>query len=144
MPNDITGTHHGLSVLTTAAAAQRLQWPVSTDVPLSTTFNDASSGSDYPQKAGHEGIDFACSIGVEVHAMYGGTVVDVQENHGYYGKLVTIQSFTDWANKAGFEHTYGIAGMGQGSEGCPDLGIPIARGAAWADCAMPVPVCSGW
>ena len=43
--------------------------------------------------------------------MYGGVVIAVINEHGStdgapYGNIVTILSYTDPANKAGFEHTY--------------------------------------
>ena len=113
----ITGTHHGLSVLTNAAAEERLQWPFkdSAGAPaifsLSNTFNDATSGAVYAHASGHEGIDFACNVDTPVYAMYGGVVIAVIDEYGPttgapYGNFVTIQSHTNPANNAGFEHTY--------------------------------------
>ena len=113
----ITGTNHGLSVLTNAAAEERLQWPFkdSAGAPaifsLSTTFNDATSGAVYAHASGHEGIDFACGLNTRVCAMYAGVVIAVIDEYGPttgapYGNFVTIQSHTNPANNAGFEHTY--------------------------------------
>ena len=57
----MTVTNHGLSALTHAPADKRLQWPFKDGktYPISTSFNDATSGAKYPQKSGHEGIDVA-------------------------------------------------------------------------------------
>ena len=116
--------NHGLTVLTRAdadanadtAANQRLRRPVSTDYALSTTFNDATSGDDYTHAAGHEGLDFLSTLNAEVHAMYGGVVIAVTDKYGPttgapYGNFVTIQSHTNRANNAGFEHTYAHLSM---------------------------------
>ena len=105
----VTGTNHGLSALTHAPADKRLQWPFKDGktYPISTSFNDATSGAKYPQKSGHEGIDFACTDGTPVCAMYFGVVVQVENRDiGCYGKFVRIQSYTNSRRKAGFEHQY--------------------------------------
>ena len=105
----VTGTNHGLSVLTHAAADKRLQWPFAdgTTYPISGSFNDATSGHKYAHKSGHEGIDFPCSVGTAVHAMYFGVVIEVQDRDvGDYGKFVRIRSYTNSHRKAGFEHRY--------------------------------------
>ena len=116
----IRSTHHGLSVHTGAdtdagadtADNRRLHRPVPKTVPLSNTFNDATSGHLYPQRAGHEGLDFYTGP-TDVEAMYGGVVVRVvntwipKVNEGLgLGNLVTILSCTDSATGTGFEHTY--------------------------------------
>ena len=48
----MTVTNHGLSALTHAPADKRLQWPFKDGktYPISTSFNDATSGAKYPQK----------------------------------------------------------------------------------------------
>ena len=117
----IQDTHHGLSIVTTAddhAQADklnnlRLSRPVPF-APVSTTFNDASS--NYANRFGHEGIDFACPMGTLVRAMYGGQVVRIQReylvdsgaynknNTNPYGVWVEIESFTDTGK---FLHLYG-------------------------------------
>ena len=126
----VTGTNHGLSVYTGAdddmgadtADNRRLRRPV--DEVVSNTFNDATSGNHYSHAAGHEGIDFACTVGTDVRAMYGGIVVRVETGHRFYGTLVTIRSCTDPANAAGFEHTYAHLQ----STGSIKVGDAIAKG----------------
>lgn len=118
----ITSTHHGLSVHTGAdgeagagtADNRRLRrpLPVADDVNyINNAFNDATSGEVYPQRAGHEGLDFY-TVPTEVEAMYGGVVVKVVDNWKPssggigLGNSVTIRSCTDPDVGTGFEHTY--------------------------------------
>ncbi len=101
----VTGTHHGLSVLTAAPPAQRLLRPVAE--PVSNCFNDATSGDKYAHSSGHEGIDFECVVGTEVKAMYGGEVIEMSKNNNsLYGLYVKIQSYTNAEHSSGFEHLY--------------------------------------
>ncbi len=106
---------HGLSVYTTADADpnadttnnRRLRRPVA--AIISNTFNDATSGKEYDQRAGHEGIDFACGSRIPVRAMYGGEVVKVKndwESGLGLGNFVILRSYTDADAGTGFEHTY--------------------------------------
>ena len=129
----ITGTNHGLSVLTNAAAEERLQWPFkdSAGAPaifsLSNTFNDATSGAKYAHPSGHEGIDFACGAGTEVCALYDGLVVKIQDRDSApYGQFVTLHFGTDPAANSGFLHTYAhwAAGAGAGVQ----LAAPVSKG----------------
>ena len=114
MPNDITSTNHGLSVLTNAAPSHRLGSPLTAKVTvnkkevdryITNCFNDATSGDDTPAfSSGHEGLDFACDEGNAVKAMYGGTVTVL--NNEFYGLHVKIRPVTDQATTVGFEHLY--------------------------------------
>ncbi len=111
-------TRHGLSVLTEADPNPRLHRPVPEVVPelekkihISNCFNDATSGDLYAHSSGHEGIDFASSIGTPVSAMYDGEVVGLyatyhpQGNYpDTYGLWVEIKS--DLGNDKGFRHRY--------------------------------------
>ena len=127
----ITSTRHGLSVYTGADATtgaatadnRRLRRPV--DEVLSNTFNDATSGHRYKHPAGHEGIDFDSDVGIEVKAMYGGVVVEIETGHSAYGTLVTIRSCTDPATGTGFEHTYAHL---QSTEENLEVGDSVAKG----------------
>ena len=112
----VTGTNHGLTVLTHADSDPnadttdnlRLCRPVMEKV--FNCFNDATSGAKYVHASGHEGIDFLCELETEVRAMYSGVVLEVKSDwtaeDGPYGNFVTIQSFSNPATNAGFEHTY--------------------------------------
>ncbi len=114
MPNDITSTNHGLSVLTNAAPSQRLGSPLlprvivkemEVDRYITNCFNNATTGGDTEAfSSGHEGLDFACDVGNEVKAMYGGTVTVLTNE--FYGLHVKIRPVTDQATTVGFEHLY--------------------------------------
>ncbi len=119
MPDPIKSDRHGLSVHTTADAApdadttanRRLRRPVGKEFRITNTFNDATSGHLYDQRAGHEGIDFGCGTDTPVNAMYSGVVVAVvnnwqSDNTSKLGNRVTIRSYTDPTAGTGFEHTY--------------------------------------
>ena len=110
----VTSTHHGLSIHTGAdgdtADNRRLHRPVP-GARIENAFNDATSGQYYPQRAGHEGLDFYTEP-TDVEAMYGGVVVEVVNNWTPstgdmgLGNYVTIRSCTDPDAGTGFEHTY--------------------------------------
>ena len=122
-----TTIHHGLSVLSDADASQRLAHPLADTVQLYrvflvawprfngprqvfNVFNDATTLLGYRHAAGHSGIDYLCTSGHDVRAMYGGIVTDARTNTDGY-KLVNIRSWTQWNDKAagrlGFEIFYG-------------------------------------
>ena len=123
-----TSIHHGLSVLSDADASQRLAHPLPAnnvqlysvfgvawptfygDRQVFNVFNDATTLLGYEHPAGHSGIDYLCTSGHEVLAMYGGIVTDARTLGSGY-KLVEIQSWTQWnstvADRLGFEIFYG-------------------------------------
>ena len=121
-----TSIHHGLSVLSNADASQRLAHPLAATVRLYSrfglpgqgfdgdrqvfnVFNDATTLLGYRHPAGHSGIDYLCTTGHEVLAMYGGIVTDASTDRDG-NQYVAIQSWTKWnsmpAGRLGFEITY--------------------------------------
>ena len=129
----VTGTNHGLTVLTQADSDPnadttdnlRLRRPVMEKVY--NRFNDATSGAAYGHASGHEGIDFFCGGGTPVQALYGGVVVKIQDRDiAPYGQFVTLHSGTDPAANSGFLHTYAhlAAGAGAGVQ----LAAPVSKG----------------
>ncbi len=85
----ITGSNHGLSVVSSADACpdadtadnRRLRRPVATDIEISNCFNAATTGHLTPGfSSGHEGIDFEADAGTAVIAMYGGVVTAVKND----------------------------------------------------------------
>ncbi|MCY3660694.1 MAG: M23 family metallopeptidase, partial [Caldilineaceae bacterium] len=140
-----TSIHHGLSVLSDADASQRLAHPLPVEVTLHrivdpelklpvrgfdgprqvfNVFNDALTAVGYkdPNRfkhaAGHPGIDYLCTTGQKVTAMYGGVVTEVDDSDRsanpppaqYRRKNMTIRSWTRWnstkAGRLGFEIRY--------------------------------------
>ena len=120
-----TSIHHGLSVLSDADPSQRLAHPLADEVRLYRTFgvagdqergdrqvfnvfNDATTVLGYEHEAGHSGIDYLCTSGHDVRAMYGGIVTGAGRIDG--NRYVAIQSWTKWnpdqKGRLGFEITY--------------------------------------
>ncbi len=101
----VTSTNHGLSVIT-SQTAQRLALPVPDGYVVTNRFHDSTTVNFYPPYGdpAHNGMDWNCSAGTDVYAMFEGAIASVNPSDtGPHGKYVEVNSSI--GGNSVFQHT---------------------------------------